>query len=75
MTTETVDEAEGGVLIAPLWNWNISWNSNLDIYQRSNRTFMELKSMLPAAGSAQIGVLIAPLWNWNFPKATEQSEV
>mgnify|MGYP007001939602 CR=1 FL=1 len=57
---------ERPVLIVPLWNWNMSltiaviWPIN-----RSNCTFMELKSQRKAAGASNNTVLIVPLWNWN----------
>ena len=34
---------EGGVLIAPLWNWNDDGVSERSLGVCSNRTFMELK--------------------------------
>ena len=54
------------VLIAPLWNWNLSKTSwSHAISMRSNRTFMELKYLFLSVSIIVQRVLIAPLWNWN----------
>ena len=54
------------VLIVPLWNWNQINQALSGDAMRFNRTFMELKSLMRAAGAAHEKVLIVPLWNWNL---------
>ena len=38
---------DSGVLIVPLWNWNLVGTLSYLGLDRSNRTFMELKSEQP----------------------------
>ena len=59
--------AQWCVLIVPLWNWNaVIAAEPIAGSMRFNRTFMELKLMIPCSFESKvIFVLIVPLWNWN----------
>ena len=54
------------LLIAPVWNWNLSFVVRGFATHTFNRTSLELKHVWESASDEELfPLLIAPVWNWN----------